>query len=426
MFDKHKAIALVAFLTVSTGLHAQDFKLLNHTVQMHGFGTQSYLKSKNNNYLTMETSSNDGSFGLTDAGLNLATDLGEKVHVGAQVYDRNVGVLGDWHPSLDWAVIDYKAKNWLEFRGGQVKTTMGLYNDTQDLTFLYPWALLPQSVYPVDLRGENIAHIGGDITGRIRVRRLGRITYTTYGGKQPDDMHGGFVDGINSPPTTPVAKGHITILNSYGGTSFGGDLRWQMPIKGLMVGASFIAKDLTTTGINYYWNTQLVLVPSPYAKYTKADHTNGFYTEYAFHNLRLDGEFRRQLRETSTIQSKFSCTTAGVCTYAAPSSSPSSYDDRFWFVGASYRFTRWVELGAYNGRYIPVWSAVWSLPANHIYDQDLSAKFDIGRFTDLKFEGHFIDGNGGAKVDRGFYPAQNPNGYAQTTDMLIVRTEFHF
>jgi len=424
---KYKAIAMGTFaaLTLSAALQAQDFKLGTRTVQVHGFATQGYLRSRVNNYLTMPTAGS-GSFGLTDFGVNASSQITDKFRVGAQGYDRNVGALGSWHPTLDWAVADYKAKDWLEFRGGQVKTTLGLFNDTQDLAFLYTWALLPQAVYPVDLRGENIAHIGGDITGRIPVKRLGKFTYTAFGGKQPNDMHGGFVYGITSPPTVPVAKGHMTHLDSYGGTSFGGDLRWQTPVKGLLVGSSFLAKDLTTTGINNYWNTKLVVVPSPYSKYTKADHTTGVYAEYTFRNFRFDGEYRRQQRETTTVQSKFSCTTAGVCTYAAPSTSPSSYDYRYGYVAASYRFNKWVEAGAYNSRYIAAAGTNWDLLTNHIYDQTLSAKFDIDRFVDLKVEGHFIDGNGGAKVDRGFYPNDNPGSYGQKTDLLVVRTEFHF
>jgi hypothetical protein len=417
---------VLAALALSTALQAQDFKLFNRTVQVHGFATEGYLHSSSNNYLTMPTSGS-GSFAMTDFGVNASTELGDKVHVGAQFYDRNIGALGNWHPTLDWAVIDYKYKSWLEFRGGQAKTTLGLFNDTQDLEFIYTWALLPQAVYPVDLRGENIAHIGGDVLGRVRVKKLGSVAYTAYGGKQPSDMQGGFVYGINSPPTVPVVKGHTTHLASYGGTSFGGDLRWQTPVKGLLVGSSFIAKDLTTTGTNYYWNTQLAVVPSPYAKYTKADHTTGFYSEYTFRNFRFDGEYRRQQRETSTIQSKFSCVAkTGVCTYASPSSSASSYDYRYGYVAASYRFTKWFEAGAYNSRYIAAAGTNWDLPTNHIYDQTIAAKFDIDRFVDLKVEGHFIDGNGGAKVDRGFYPDDNAKGYANVTDLLVVRTGFHF
>jgi hypothetical protein len=35
-------------------------------------------------------------------GLNASSQLTDKFRIGAQVYDRNLGQLGQWHPSLDW------------------------------------------------------------------------------------------------------------------------------------------------------------------------------------------------------------------------------------------------------------------------------------------------------------------------------------
>jgi len=49
------------------------------------------------------------------------------------------------------------------FRAGKVKTALGLYNDTQDAESLHTWALLPQALYPTDLRTSLIAHTGGDV-----------------------------------------------------------------------------------------------------------------------------------------------------------------------------------------------------------------------------------------------------------------------
>ena len=146
-------------------LHAQDFKVLDRKVQVHGFASQGFIYTNDNNWLTMNTS--QGSAAFTDFGLNVSTSLTDKLLVGAQVYDRNLGQLGQYHPSLDWAVVDYRFKRWFGVRGGKVKTTLGLYNDTQDLDFLRPFALLPQSVYPTDLRDATIAHLGGDIYGRL-------------------------------------------------------------------------------------------------------------------------------------------------------------------------------------------------------------------------------------------------------------------
>jgi len=50
----------------------------------------------------MKTS--DGSAAFTDFGVNVSVPLTDKLRIGAQMYDRNIGSLGDWHPTLDWGV----------------------------------------------------------------------------------------------------------------------------------------------------------------------------------------------------------------------------------------------------------------------------------------------------------------------------------
>jgi hypothetical protein len=105
----------------------------------------------------------------------------------------NLGNLGQYHPQLDWAVADYRFKNWLGVRGGKVKTTRGLYDDTQDLDFLHTFALLPQSIYPVDLRDATIAHVGGDVYGNISPKPgLGTFAYTVYAGHRSDSIYSGY------------------------------------------------------------------------------------------------------------------------------------------------------------------------------------------------------------------------------------------
>ena len=124
-------------------------KIGGREVQIHGYLSEGFASSTDNNYLRMDTS--QGSF-FTEAGLNVSSQITNKLRVGAQVYDRYIGELGKGRVYLDWAFADYRLKDWIGFRGGKIKTPLGLYTDTQDQAFLHTWALLPQSVYPVDLR----------------------------------------------------------------------------------------------------------------------------------------------------------------------------------------------------------------------------------------------------------------------------------
>src|SRR5260370_15928864 len=131
-----------------------------------------------------------GAFSLTDLGANVAMSISDRFRVGAQVYSYNAGELGRYRPQLDWAVADYRFKDWFGVRGGKIKTALGLFNDTQDNEFLHTFALLPQSTYPIDQRGETIAHIGGDIYGTIPVRKLCSLSYTGYCCKRPRALNG--------------------------------------------------------------------------------------------------------------------------------------------------------------------------------------------------------------------------------------------
>src|SRR5207249_12303520 len=158
-------MALASLLCATpVALHAQ-FTIEGRPVQIHGFASQGFTYSNDNNYLTMKTS--EGSFALTDGGVNMSMPITDKLRIGAQMYIRNIGTLGKWHPVLDWAVADYKFKDGFGVRAGIVKTALGLYNDTQDMEFLHTWAVLPQSLYPLDLRAVTISHIGGDMYGDI-------------------------------------------------------------------------------------------------------------------------------------------------------------------------------------------------------------------------------------------------------------------
>src|SRR5262249_3921408 len=78
-----------------------------------------FVYTDQNNWLTMNTSAGSGA--MTDMGLNVSSRLTEKLRVGAQVYDCNLGKIGRWHPSLDWAVVDYRFTNWLGVRAEKSK-----------------------------------------------------------------------------------------------------------------------------------------------------------------------------------------------------------------------------------------------------------------------------------------------------------------
>jgi hypothetical protein len=390
-------------------LHAQfDFKVDGRDVQVHSFASQGFMYSNDNNYMTMPTST--GSFAFTDFGANVSTQLTDKLRVGAQIYDRNNGQLGKWHPTLDWAVADYKFKDWFGIRAGKVKTTLGLYNDTQDMAFLQTWALMPQSLYSLDQRGTMISHMGGDIYGDVSLKRLGGLAYTIYGGEQPQDSTGGWVYAMQTSNSLPIIVANpVHSIGSYGGPVYGADLRWTTPVKGLLVGESYVNQDRSATG-TWYANDL------PFHFKTDKDDTYASYVDYSIGKLRLNGEYRRELfyaQQTSPTSS----------TVFGPNTDK---DIRSGYVSAAYRITKMLEVGSYYSRFYNSWSILHSDPLNHVFDYAVTARIDLRNYLDLKVEGHFIDGTmPGLTVSRGFYAADNPNGFKPDTRLLVIRFEYH-
>jgi hypothetical protein len=392
-------------------ISGQEFKLLDHPFQIHGFASQGFIYSGNNNWLTVHSSHGSGAF--TDFGVTVSTVVNDKFRVGAQLYDRNLGNLGEWHPTLDWAVADYKFDSRFGIRGGKVKTKLGLHNDTQDLEFLSPFALLPQSVYPTDLRDTTIAHLGGDLYGRgLLGRQWGALSYTLYAGQRRDSIYSGY----------PYVLTQFDIrMKAYGGLQYGADLRWNTPVKGLLVGVSRMNEEISARG-----TTSIYGDPSagriPYSEWSRADWTNQFYGQYTVGKLNLEGEYRRYLRD----QMIYDGTSEAVI------------DVRGWYIAGSYRVQKHLQLGSYYSHYVvnyllkgqlsflqPVPSDTDS-PANHVYDKVVSARVDLTRWWDAKIEGHFMDGYGNAPYPNGFYPQLNPNGFKPTTNVLVLKTGVYF
>jgi hypothetical protein len=301
-----------------------------------------------------------------------------------------MGALGNWHPTLDWASGDYRFKDWLGIRVGKVKTVLGLYNDTQDLEFLQTWALLPQSIYPLDLRSLTIAHVGGDFYGNIGLHRLGNLSYTAWAGLIQNDSQGGIAYGD-----------HVTTQSA---RSEGGDLRWNTPLSGFLAGVSYMVSASRVKGIDPLGRS--------YMGRTAKNETSQFYVQYLHGRWRLDAEYRRVQLDELLFD-----------VYLPPSV---TQDNRSIYGSASYRISKRVEVGAYYSRFYLNWADPHSDPANHIFDKVATLRLDLVNHWDVKIEGHFINGFADLDAFRGFYLQDNPQGFKPDTNLLIIRTGVQF
>lgn len=377
-------------------LHAQvDFKIADRTVQVHSFFTHGFMYSGGNNYLSAPTRS--GTFALTDGGANISTQITDKFRVGAQVYFFNVGELGNWRPALDWAMADYRFKDWLGIRAGKVKTVFGLYTDTQDMTFLHTFALLPQAIYSIDTRDQSIAHTGGDLYGNVSLKKLGSLAYTGFVGNMWDSQHSGHIYSLQPAGIHPT---------SFGGLSAGADLRWNAPVNGLVLGASYMRQHpngdgtCVPTGLACHGDTL-------YTDRAVKAFTQQFYTQYTYRKFRLDGEYRR-VWHSLVLNHRPTTLTVG---------------SKGFYGAAAYRVSPRLELGTYFSQVRILTS--FDLPA-HIFDKAVAARVDLSKNWNVKVEGHFMNGTGPRSEPWGFYPTVNRLGFKDKTPMLVVRSGWNF
>jgi hypothetical protein len=392
-------VCLAAF-TVSLCALAQEFTVFDRAVQVHGFATQGFAYTNNNNFLTMNTT--NGSPAFTDGAMNLSTAITDKFRVGAQAYVRKIGQLDDFRPQLDWAYGDYRFAHWFGVRAGQVKTVIGLYNDTQDAEFLYTWAMLPQGTYPLDLRSSMIAHIGGDLYGQIRMKKAGSLDYTAYAGLRTFDDRGGYYI---------FTKDQGMPISSLSGRMEGWDLRWTTPIEGLTLGSSWINMTQNRDGVYF-----MALLPpnTPYKCTAVPQRTAVGYGDFQKGKWDISGEYRATDYWLDILN-------------PAVSELFWNASNESWFLASTFHAAKRVSLGVYHSNYHvdspgnPGISA-----ANHIYDEVGSVRFDLNRFWTVKAEGHFMDGYGDIFSTQGFYQRSNPGGFKPRTNMLVLRTSVNF
>jgi hypothetical protein len=383
--------AMAGFFLVSTVAQGQ-VKIGSKELQIHGFLQQGFAVSNNNNFLSMKTT--DGSFSMTDGGINLSMRLTPKLRVGAQAFSRNIGDLGNGKVQLDWAFVDYRFNDFVGVRAGKVKTTLGLFTDTQDMEFVHTWALLPQSVYPTDLRATTIAHVGGDLYGDVSLRKAGRVSYVVYGGERPDDKRGGYYLGTRDGGA-PISDFKSTVA--------GGDLRWATPIEGLTAGFSYF-------NFHGYAVGKLVsLFGAPFRVDLHGD-TKASYIDFQRGKLRVYAEHR-------LTDSKNRLSWVPV--------PPSTRQDAAWYVAGSYRVHPKVELGSYYTNFIADRLFPFSA-TNGIRGPVATARFDINKMWNVKAEGHFVDGYAEPYSARTFYPSSNPGGLHRRSNLFLLRTGIVF
>jgi hypothetical protein len=336
---------------------AQSLDDLN--IQFHGYATQGFLYTTNNNILT--TNSSSGSPAWTEAVINLSSTPILKLRLAVQARYEVLGSIGN-AITVDYASADYKVNDKIGFRFGKVKTPSGLFNETQDIDPSYMWSLLPQSVYPILSRNSFLSNLGGVFYGVVPVgEKLGKIEYSAWGGVTPIASNDGYF--IKQKDAGISAPNGITI------PSVGAALRWLTPVRGLKVGA-FITRNGTATAALNVGPLSGSLNTSAFIPYST-------FVQYEHSRLMLAGEYNR-FAGFGTVK---------IGDYTAPRS---GLDQRGWYGMATYKVTDKFSAGAYHSQMIDHAASLG--PARYSKDWTLSTRYDFNGFLYAKAEEHFIDG----------------------------------
>lgn len=378
------AIAGAVLLSTIPG-HAQSLDDLN--IQIHGYATQGLIYTAQNNWNT--TDSSDASPAWTEAVVNVTAQPSSKLRIGMQARYSLLGEYGN-QITLDWASADYKVNEKFGVRFGKVKTPSSLMNEIQDIDPAYVWALLPSGIYPLASRNFNLAHYGAVAYGTLPLgHSLGKLEYDAWGGERVLSADDGYLRSLKDEG--------IAVPNGLNGATYGGTLRWHLPIQGAMIGASdsHSALDgaLALGSIN--GNLSVPNIETPY-----------YFAQYEHGRYTVNGEYSRQ-------------TYSDTLAFTGLPASPGASDERIWYTTATYKLTDKLTTGVY-------YSSVFDLkaqlgPSRYQKDWTVSGRYDFNPFLYAKAEEHFMDG-----TYTGYSTSNNTSGLKPNTKMTLIKLGVSF
>ena len=319
--------------------------------------------------------------------MSVSRALRDDLRVGVQVHSYSLGQMGRQRVTLDWAYADYKVRRSFGIRAGKVKTPTGLYNESQDIDAVHPWVLLPQGIYPVDMRGFLLSHLGGTLYGESgSLKGVGSIEAQAFGGLRSQPRVEGF--GMS------MASQGVRLAECNGPVA-GADVRWRLPVNGLMLGATYTHTEVSAP--------DSAAGPYPFPIRVRYQ-LEQVYGQFEKGKLTLSGEWRVN----------------PVWLVLGPV--PQRYSPlRAWYAMGSYHATPKLTVGSYYQRSLGFLYGGRDRgdPNNYQNDLAVNGRFDFNRFFYVKLEGHAISGN-----LFGFYPQDNPAGYRKNTRLLAARVGF--
>ncbi len=367
-------IFFIIFLFSCT-LAAQNVSANTQYVDIHGFLSQGYLQTNENNF---NAETKDGTFQFNEMGINFTTFVTQDLKVGCQLFARDLGEVGNDEVTISWAFAEYTYRNWLGLRAGLFKMPWGLYNEVWDIDTLRTSILMPSSVYPEPLRDGIASFKGFELFGSIPLNIMGMLQYRLMYGQKGIELDSGAVEN------TKKLIG-LDVFNYYDpGKTTIGRLIWSPPIDGLRISAFFLRTSINVNGTGTVQLASLGPDPITFTMTMEADPADNyvFSVEYIYGNFKFNAE--------NLWYSNHS-------TYSFANGTYTREDDKDtkepFYAGLGYRFFDWFEAAYY-----------YSYDTNFMFDglndlteHCLSFRFDINPSWLVKLEVHMMDGTYGAE-----------------------------
>jgi hypothetical protein len=400
------ALSLTASILAACGAQAYEVPLTYFGTNMppidfHGFASQGFLASSKYNYLGDTTR---GSFNFTEAGVNATINPFARTRITAQGFLFDTGKVGEYDPTLDYALIDYSFSDAFGVRGGRIIRPEGIYNSIQSIDLARTSVLLPQGLYDARYRDFSGSVDGGSLYGDIGLAKAGDISYEVYAGMVNLAQNGGIARLLQDDFAHPGAS---TMGDVKGFPEVGAQFWWNTPVDGLRVGLG--GYEAFGFGFDYsvFNSTYGIYIPLS----SSVDATESMFSlEYVWKQWTFQAENRIEYTATDTKS-------GGVTVSKNYSTSDA------WYVGAAYRFNKWFEAGTYYTEDYNDISTSISGPTPAAYQTDLalSLRFDPKPWWVIKVEGHYNRGTALLHDN-----TSNPNQNGDAWFMLALKTTVSF
>ena len=378
-------------------------------VDIHGFISQGYLLSSENNYIA---DSKDGTFEFNELGLNVGTNPLPGLFLGIQFFAYDLGKTGNDEFTVDWAVADYKWKPYLGIKAGKLMLPFGLYNDTRDIDMLRVSILLPQSVYTETLRESMTGLNGGGIYGKFPVPFIGKISYEFLAGTMNIRKNGSLTYHVESvmsaaaPISIDITEINVNSFFYYSAT-------WHTNLKGLLFKYSGSFIDMNMKGTSDF-GFKIDSIIDPFL-------INIYSVQYSFRNFLISSEclFIDQKQKDRAYIGDISIPFRNT-----------SQDMLGNYAGISWSINERFELEYYYAQFFTDRNDKKGkniTPSYSAYQKDhcLSFRYNINSYWTLKVEDHLISGTGLLN------PAENPmdsrgNRYKKNWNLLALKLSYRF